>query len=337
MMAGDFTSDNADNQALCPQGFSHPVTTNGVTSGASGTWCNDLNGTILPDGTTVTNGHIPTQFIDPGAKALAAFWPAANSNPATTPGGYNYFEPISNTNDGWVYRLRVDYNLSDKDKFYVAYQQGYSGQLAQGNGAHIYWTPGNSIPAPGGGLYGKVYTKSISGHFVHVFSPSTTNEFIAAWGFGSFPFGPPNAAAADKSTLNYPYKTIFNTSALIPSYSSAGNFTFPDFSQGDWFEPNGSYTVRKEIPSFTDNFTKVWGKHSVKFGAYTQNTSNLQGNDGTSPNGNITSFSGQNQNIITGRLTGSPGNPVANFVMGNVTGYTESNSSPVSDMAYQNT
>ena len=55
-----------------------------------------------------------------------------------------------------------------------------SAELAQGNGAHIYWTPGNSIPYPGGGLFGKVYTKSISGHFVHVFSPTTTNEFIAA-------------------------------------------------------------------------------------------------------------------------------------------------------------
>ena len=45
MMAGDFTSDNADNQALCPGGFSAKT---------QGQWCNDLTGTILPDGTTVT-------------------------------------------------------------------------------------------------------------------------------------------------------------------------------------------------------------------------------------------------------------------------------------------
>ena len=88
---------------------------------------------------------------------------------------------------------------------------------------------------------------------------------------------------------------------------------------------------------FTDNFTKVWGKHTAKFGGYTQNTGNLQGNDGVQPNGNITSFSGQNPNIVTGRLTGSPNNPLVNFIIGNVTGYQESNSAPVSDMAYQNT
>lgn len=328
MLAGDFTADNADNQALCPSGFS---------ATATNTYCNDLTGTILPNGVTVTNGHIPSQFLDPGAKALASFWPKANANPLTTPGGYNYYEPIVNTNNGWVWRARMDYDLSENDKFFVAYQQAYSGELAQGNGAHIYWTPTNSIPYPGGGLFGKVYTKSISGHFVHVFNPTTTNEFIAAWGFGNFPYGPPSTTAADKSTLGYPYGSVFNASKLIPSYSSPGNFTFPDFSQSDIFEPAGVYLVRKEVPSFTDNFSKVWGRHTVKLGAYTQNTNNLQGNDGTNPNGSINSFSGQQPNIVTGRETGSPNNPVANFIMGDITSYTESNGAPVSNMAYQNT
>jgi Carboxypeptidase regulatory-like domain len=336
MMAGDFSSDNADNNVLCPTGFS---------STAQGNWCNNLAGMTLPDGsspTPATGGNtgaiIPSQYIDPGAKALASFWPKANANPATTPGGYNYYAPVQAPNNGWVYRIRMDYNLNDNNKFYVAYQQAYSSTLANGNGAHIYWTPGNAIPAPGGGLIGQVFTKSISGHFVHTFNSSTTNEFIAAWGFGSFPFGPPNAKAADKSTLGYNYGSIFGASLLIPSYSSpGGKDTFPDFSQGDWFEPNGYYLVRKEIPSFTDNFTKVWGAHTIKVGAYTQNTGNLQGNDGVEPNGSLSSFNGQQPNIITGVNTGSPNNPDANFVIGNALGYSESNSAPVSDMAYQNT
>src|ERR1700751_4426254 len=43
MMAGDFSSYNADNNALCPNGFSSKVT---------GQRCNDLSGTGLPDGTS---------------------------------------------------------------------------------------------------------------------------------------------------------------------------------------------------------------------------------------------------------------------------------------------
>jgi hypothetical protein len=344
MQAGDFSSDNADNQALCSSGF---------LASLKGTWCNDISvagtaagsGMNLPDGSHPLNpsagntgGIIPSQFIDPGAKALAAIWPKANANPTTTPGGYNYYQPITSVNNGWVYRARADYDLNDANKFYVSYQQAYSSTLANGNGAHLYWTPGNAIPAPGGGLVGSVYTKSISGHFVHVFNTSTTNEAIAAWGFGSFPFGPPNKTAADKTTLGYTYSTVYPTaSPMIPSYSSAGNETFPDFSAGDWYEPSGYYLVRKEIPSFTDNFTKVFKSHTVKIGAYTQNTGNLQGNDGVSPNGVVNSFSGQQPNYFTGVSVGAPQNPTANFVIGNVTSYTQSNSAPVSDMAYQNT
>jgi hypothetical protein len=339
MMAGDFSSDNPDNVALCPGGFSS-------SSSANGTWCNNIAGagmalpapyTVTPATGPNTGGTIPSGALSPGAAALASFWPKANSNPATTSGGFNYYQPIASTNDGWVYRVRMDYNLNDNNKFYVAYQQAFSSTLSLGNGAHIYWTPGNSIPYPGGGIVGSVYTKSISGHFVHTFNSTTTNEFIAAWGFGSFPFGPAKAGGADKSTLGYTYGSIFGASQLVPSYSTAGNQTFPDFSQGDDFEPNGYYLVRKEIPSFTDNFTKVWGAHTIKIGAYTENTGNLQGNDGTNPNGSISSFSGQQPNIVTGAEVGAPNNPTANFVIGNVTGYSESNSAPVSDMAYQNT
>ena len=332
MMAGDFSMDNADNQALCPSGF---------TSSANN-WCNNLANMGLPDGTVLptpagTNGQIiPKQYIDAGALALAKIWPTANANPATSPGGVNYYAPIVAPNDGWVYRARADYDLNDANKFYVAYQQAYSATLANGNGAHLYWTPGNAIPAPGGGLVGSVYTKQISGHFVHVFNPSTTNEAIAAWGFGSFPFGPPNETASDKTTLGYPYGTVFNASPKIPSYSTAGNQTFPDYSAGDWYEPSGYYLVRKEIPSFTDNFTKVFKNHTIKVGAYTQNTGNLQGNDGVSPNGVVNSFSGKAPNILTGIQTGG-NNPTANFFIGTLTSYTESNSAPVSDMAYQNT
>lgn len=330
MMAGDFTSDNPDNAALCPGGFS-PT--------AQGTWCNDLTGTTLPDGSTVTNGHIPSQFLDPGAKALASFWPKANANPATTPGGYNYYQPIINVNNGWIYRARMDYNLSDNTKFYVSYQQGFTSQLAQGNGAHIYWTPGNSIPYPGGGLVSTVRSKSLAGHFIHIFNASTTNEFIASWAFADLPTGSPNSSAAYKSTLSYPasYGSVYNKSLLIPSYASAGNYTFPDFSQADIFEPAGKYLVRKEVPAFVDNITKVWREHTFKAGAFTQNTSNLQGNFNTNLSGSIggSGFTGKNTNIFTGILTGSPQNPVANFIMGNVSNYTESNSAPVSDMAYQ--
>ena len=45
MMAGDFTNDNADNRALCPNGFG-PTQTG---------WCNDLSKTVYSDGTAAAD------------------------------------------------------------------------------------------------------------------------------------------------------------------------------------------------------------------------------------------------------------------------------------------
>jgi len=330
MMAGDFTSDNADNAALCPQGFS---------STAQGNWCNDLTNTILPDGTSVTNGHIPTQFLDAGAKALAAFWPKANADPATTPGGYNYYLPIINLDNGWVWRARIDYNLSDKTKFFISYQQAQNGQLANGTGANLFNSVATAIPFPGGVLNQAVHTKAASGHFLHIFNATTTNDFIAAWGYGSMGRSPTDIAGAYRTTLNYPtgsgYETVFNGgSKLIPSYTTAGPQTFPDFSQGDYFEPNGNYPVIKETTSYSDDFTKVWKAHTIKIGAYTQNADNYQGS-GDQLNGIASSFQGQSPNPFLGHLVGSSNNPTANFVMGSITSYNETNKSPINDMAFQ--
>ena len=165
MMSGNFTATTA-NSAFCLGGNINSKQTNG---------CNDLTGTVLPDGTMVGQGSrpagmIPTQFLDPGAKALSSFWPVANANPATTPGNYNYREVIPGVHNGWIYRLRGDYNLNQNNSFFISYQQGYDQQPSQGNGAHIYWTPGNAIPYPGGGLQTTSYSKALAGHFVHIFT-----------------------------------------------------------------------------------------------------------------------------------------------------------------------
>jgi hypothetical protein len=348
MMAGDFSTDNPDNLALCPQGFFATPT----GSFPQGAWCSDLSGTTYPDGTSsnaapaaygTAGGNvgqkIPSKFIDPGAAALAKIWPAANANSATTPGGFNYFQPIPNLNNGWIYRLRVDYQLGPNTKIYGSYQQAYDAQLAQGNGAHLYWTPGNAIPYPGGGESEVFRGKSLAGHFVHNFNATTTNDFMAAWAFGDFPFTQPDPSAAHRDTLGYTYGKVFQTTSLnIPAYSTAGNFSFPDFSQASIFDnPPGKYAVKKEAPQFSDTLTKVWGAHTVKMGAFTQNTDNFQSTFSTNQDGSLTIRAGSNPNIFSGTTIGAPHNPVANFTMGVVSGYSENNSSPIADTAYQAT
>jgi Carboxypeptidase regulatory-like domain len=360
MMAGDFSTDNADNQALCPDGFFQGAPPGGYPGGS---WCSDLGGMVLANGTTtatlptpaatgtVTIGtktytvdagqKFPAGFLDPGSAALAKIWPKANANPATTTGGANYYQAIPNINNGWVYRTRLDYLWGDNTKIYGTYQQAYNSDLASGNGAHLYWTPGNAIPYPGGGEQQVFYGKDMAGHIVHTFNATTTADFMAAWAFGSFPFTEPNPSAAYKSTLGYPYGKVFSTASLnIPAYNSAGNETFPDFSQDSIFEnPPGQYAVRKEAPQFSLTLTKVWGAHTIKFGGFTQTTDNYQSTFSSYLDGDLQFAAGQSPDLVNSGNTeiGAPNNATANFVAGIASSYGENNSAPIQDFAYMTT
>jgi hypothetical protein len=340
MLNGNFTP-TAANLGVCPNGFSAAATD----------WCNNLAGTILPDGTVVPdNGaagyQIPSQFIDNGAKALAKVFPAANITDAAAivaNGGMNYAQAFPAEHNGYIYRVRGDYNFSDNTKFYVSWQYGYDSQLAQGNGAHQWWVPGNAIPFPGGGIQSLAYSKTLTGHFLHVFSPTMTNEFIAAWGWGNSPLSA-NLNAVSRTTLGYTYSTIFpgnQAIQMIPSFDCGycGPRQLPDFSQADVFEQANKFTVRKEMPSFADNFTLVHRTHTIKIGGYYERTGNYQGNYNF-PNGHFTvpagnPWSGQKTNLFTGDLLGSPNNIVANFAMGVTNGYAEDNHQPYNDIAYK--
>jgi hypothetical protein len=360
MMAGDFSMDNADNALLCPNGFFQGNPPGGYPGGS---WCSDLGGTVLANGTTTATlptpaatgtysaggttyttdagQKFPAGFLDPGSAALAKIWPKANANPATTPGGLNYYQAIPNINDGWVYRFRIDYQLGDNTKIYGSYQQAFNSDLAQGNGAHLYWTPGDAIPYPGGGEHQVFRGKAMAGHVVTNFNSTTTNDFMAAWSFGSFPFTEPDPAAAYKSTLGYSYGKVFKTSSLnIPAYNSAGNQTFPDFSQDSIFEnPPGQYAVRKEAPQFSDTITKVWKAHTIKLGAFTQTTDNYQSTFSSYLDGDLSFAAGQSPDLVNAAntLIGSPHNATANFVAGISSGYSENNTAPIQDFAYQTT
>ncbi len=358
MMQGDFTSDNAANQSVCF--YNTPA--GSFQSSDTGHWCNDLSGTTTPDQAALipaaagqTGNKIPASDISPASGPLSSFWPkvynadgtpnvaAGWSNPATTPGHYNYFLPIINHVNGWVWRARVDWHWTDQTQAYITYQQEYSSSLDQGNGAHIYWTPGDSIPYPGGGLFQYSYTKTTAGHLIHEFSPTLTNELIASWGYGNLPNEPGNPQGAWRTTLGYPtgagYGEVFAPgSKLAPAYNNSfTQYIAPDFSQGDDYEPSGIYQVRKEVPAFADNLTKVIGAHTVKVGVFTQNTLNYQGG-GQQMNGIFNTFNAGGTiypDPFRGYAIGSPNNPTANFVMGVVPSYSEANKSPNSDMAYQ--
>lgn len=378
MLAGNFSTDNADNLTLCPAGFLNsgaaPVPFGSGTFG-QGAWCNNIaktNGntqfTLLPDGSTpiastatgaqpgyANGGIIPQAYLDKNMLALTSVWPAWSSpyiakttQQIINNGGFNYYQPIVNHDNGWLAHGRVDYNWNENNNAYISYQQSYDNQLASNCGSSFYGGCGNILQYPGGGLNKTTYSKILNGHYVHIFSPTLTNEALASWVWGNIPIVLSNAKANYRSTLGLNIGCVFCTNTTFaPTYGTSTG-AYPGLNQADDFEPSGNYyIVKKSIPTFADNLTKVWGNHTLKFGAMASNTDNYQGNQNTNLQGSLSVggtpnvyhnyFATQGACAVCGGYTGLTGsyNPTANFITGNLTNYQESSSSPLSDLAFQ--
>lgn len=387
MLGGNFSMDNADNRVLCPFGFQNslsPVTSGGLTY-TEGAWCQNItqtNGnttwTVLPDGTVPSamsgtsaagfsnGGYVPSQYIDKNMLTFTKVWPAFTSPYVATTtqqiinnGGFNYYQPIINHDNGWVARGRVDFNWNATNQFYISYQQSYDSQLAGSCGQSFYASTcaNNNLQYPGGGLTKQTFGKVLTGHYVHIFSSTLTNEAMASWVWGNIPILPgTNSSANFRSTLGANIGCVYcANSKYMPTFGGVQN-AYPGVAEPDYWEPGNYYIVEKSVPTFADNLTKVWGNHTLKFGAMASNTDNYQGNQstnlqgsltiggtpwGSTPNFNYFARQGSCAASVCGGYGGVAGqnigsnNTTVNFLTGNLTNYGESNSSPLSDVAYQ--
>jgi hypothetical protein len=386
MLKGNFSMDNADNQVICPGGFVNSASTvvpfNGGTY-SQGSWCQNIaqsNGnttyTVFADGTSPTamagnassvgsnGGYIPSKYIDQNMLDFTKVWPAFSSPYVATStqqiinnGGYNYYQPIINHDNGWVARGRIDFNPNPANQFYITYQQSYDTQLAGSCGQSFYASTcaNNNLQYPGGGLTKQTFSKVITGHYVHIFSPTLTNEALASWVWGNIPILPGTSSSANfRSTLGA--TTIgciycANTK-YMPTFGGVQG-AYPGVAEPDYWEPGNYYIVEKSVPTFADNLTKVWGNHTLKFGGMASNTDNYQGNQSTNLQGALTiggtpasnfNYFARNGTCAASVCNGFGATPTqnigsynttANFLTGNLTNYAESNSSPLSDVAYQ--
>lgn len=317
MLAGNFTATTANN-ALCPNGF-----TNDNKAG----YCADPTGGYAPDGTQLTSGNI-SQYLDPGALALAKFWPTPNvKNPD---GSYNFYENFSAPHNGYVWRGRVDYNLNPNNKLYVAYQTGTDTQTEP---AHIWWEPYLDVPYPGGGIVTKTVSRVLTLNMLNVITPTLTNEFVFAWGYANAPAIPSDPTAAYSSTIGYPYGTIYKGSLFAPSVNG-GSWGLPDTSMPDvWTPGGGTFPLKKAIPSFSDSVTKVWKQHTFKAGAFTELVSNLQGNF-SDLNGAYSFTNSPLVDAVSGKTIGTI-NPTVNFLMGISSGFQQADAEPLTNTAYR--
>src|SRR5260370_27668503 len=99
-----------------------------------------------------------------------------------------------------MFHTREDYSISDNNKLYVAYNMQKETDQSP---IHLWWTPPNSIPFPGG-MSSKDHSQTISGHFVHGFSSSLTNDLSGAYAYINYPLVTNKPTAPSITPDRYP-------------------------------------------------------------------------------------------------------------------------------------
>ena len=345
MLGGDFSPTAL--AALGPRtaGGGTPSLLNDCLTGASNSCivpagCHDAGGN--PNsywGNTITTtpgtpapfvgGVIPNGFLDQsGLNFLGKTYPAPNANPLSQAncisGGAcdNYLNEVVFNQNMYQWYSKVDYNISDSTKLYVRYNLQRERQLFP---VGLWWRNAQQVPYPTS-VVAPNRSDSVSASLTHVFNPTLSNEFVFGYTYIDFPNVFSDKTKVSRSALGIPFTGLFNNGIdQIPSATGWGG-EFATLLNPAGFEAGGSQGLfaKKHLPTISDTLSKVWGTHTVKFGAFYEFVINNQPNN-TNANGLF---------IEAGWAGGSSGNPYADLLGGFAGQYQETNYSNIHNEGY---
>lgn len=281
-------------------------------------------------GLNFPGGMVPKSLMDPNSTAYFSTFPKANANPAINSTGTNYQYFLGPPQDRWEYRLRGDYNISDKTKLFFSWN--YQSEKDLSPISVWWWIGGQSLPYPSAQAATQI-SQVYSANLVHTFSPTLTNEFVFAQANFTNPIilGQPDAVNPDK--LGFKMTGLFQNphTPQLPNVYGWNNAIAGYFAPtyGEPWPAGGKYGFGKlsQTPNISDNITKVAGKHIFKAGFYWDFARNNQTTGGYA---SATQGSAEFENWGAT----STGNPLTDMLIGHATQFTQPQSSPVADFKY---
>jgi hypothetical protein len=276
---GDFSVANLNSQ-LCgarPDGLLNPNSAQSM--------CYAEN--YYTNGDSVIGGNVAGQ-ANAGGVALVNWLPLPNANPFQNLNGYNYIQPVTQTQNGDILHARVDYSINDFNKLFITY--GRQTQITQ-DPVDLGYIPDYSVLYPGGVTTGDI-SNILSVNYTRVFGATVTNEFNAAMSLISDPGNMGNPAAVDRFEMNGYNCNNANLRATggcgstgngnfdyLGDYKNAGDYSVPALNaeNGNLGYPNvqmpgGFYNdqihMKKTVPDVQDTVTWAKGAHTFSFGVY---------------------------------------------------------------------
>ncbi|HYL35072.1 MAG TPA: TonB-dependent receptor, partial [Bryobacteraceae bacterium] len=285
---------NGDFSALCT------ASSNGICGKGTQLY-NPFTGAPFP------NNQIPANLITKQATSLLGFLPAPSnlSSPGLPNGSPNYIAPVPNNAgiNGVDYRMDGQISSADSINGVFHWSRGSPWFLAAGG-----------YPANYGNNEDNGYTNyTISATETHIFSPTAINEFRAAW--------------VVLSNHHNGQNTDFNPASLFPQLPIRDNGGLPTMTMtgytGMFSDAGKGYPFPKYDIEISDNFTKVHGRHTFKFGVDETGYKNYTRQGGEALTGTTVIPLGSFN--FTGQWTGnkgwpgqpnSQGNAFADFLLG---------------------
>jgi hypothetical protein len=264
-----------------------------------------------------------TNCIDPNMQALMKLFPRPNSDPNST-GGYNFVQSqiFAQNNRQWA--TRVDYNISDNTKIFVRYN--YQREVQQFP-VGLWWRNGDQVPYPSA-IQGRNKSDSWTGTITHVFSPTMTNEVVAAYTFVGFPNVFADPSKVDRAAVGYGYSGVFNNGvSQIPSFGNFGPSEAALVFNPGGFEAGGNSSglyANKYMPSVSDTLTKVIRNHTLRVGFFYEWIRNAQPANNNS-NG---------QMLVSRSNPFTYGDEYADLLTGNINSYNEANFNRLNNISY---
>jgi hypothetical protein len=199
-----------------------------------------------PYSTLFPTGHIPAADLNAlSLKLMNTFVPLPNS--ANNQFGFN---PI-NTTKGNQGIVRIDHNLSQSDSIWgVAIIQKQPGTTT---------LPFTGASLPGFGETDGRDTKDFTVAYNHTFNTTTLNEMRIGYARFNFDAVEPTTPVTPSSFGFTGINTETAQGNGLPVVGVLGLFTLG-------FSTNGPQPRKDETYQFSDNFSKIMGKHSFKFG-----------------------------------------------------------------------
>jgi len=223
-------------------------------------------------GCTISGGVMSSACIS----AAAQLW-MKNSLPLpTTPNGapdshgFNYIQPVLQSQNSWQNVVKIDANFSEKTKFYVSWSRQRENAIQP---LGLWAAAGDwVIPAPSEDL-SKNTSDFYAANFLHIFSPTLTVEGRVGYTHMDMPGGPKNPEKVLRDQMNFPLKGVFGN-PNAPVVTSWGQ-SVPNIGDiGHDYHP--VFYAEKGIPSAGADLTKVYKTHTVKAGAFWEHLYNAQ-------------------------------------------------------------